>query len=305
MAPEERKLKTLYHIHQEEGALEAIRSIQRHLRNKVPSRREPLGYLINKARPSTSIWERDWDICCILDGCRYDTFEEVYDGRSDRIRSVASTSPTWISRTFESTGASNVAYISANPWSDRVDTERFGYFHLESTQETQYGIETVPPENLADRTIDVWRDREQHDLDTIVVHFMQPHVPFRNFPSLFEEFQGTTTWGSKVWGRIDSGDISREQFFEAYRDNLEWVLEDGVKLIKENCDATIAVTADHGNAAGEWGYYGHPKHSPVSSVRVVPWAMVEGSDRGIRTPDVGHKQEETDIDEQLRELGYN
>lgn len=304
MPSEESKVRRLYDIYRKEGPLEAIQSIQGYLGNRIPSWREPPGYLINQIKPSTSIWEREWDICCILDGCRYDTFEEVYDGRSDRIRSVASTSQTWIPRTFENTEISNVAYISANPFSDRVDVEKFAYFYLESTQETQYGIETVPPENLADRTMDVWRDREQHDIDKIVVHFMQPHVPFRNFPSLFEEFQGTTTWGSKVWRRIDSGDLNREQFFEAYRDNLEWVLEDGVKLIKENCDATIAVTADHGNAAGEWGYYGHPQYSPVSSVRVVPWAMTEGSDQGIRAPDVGHKQEEIDIDEQLSALGY-
>lgn len=304
MPTEKGKFERLYEIYKQEGVVEAMQSTQRYLRNKTPSWKEPPGYLLNQIKSSTSIWEKNWDICCILDACRYDTFEEVYDGRSERIRSVASTSQTWIPRTFEERDLSNVAYISANPFSDRVDTEEFAYFHLEGVQETQYGIETVPPENLADRTIDVWRDREQYGVDKIVVHFMQPHAPFRSFPSLFEEFKGTSTWGSKVWRRMDSGDVSREQFFDSYQDNLEWVLEDGVNLIKQNCDATIAVTADHGNAAGEWGYYGHPRYSPVSSVRVVPWAVVEGSDQGIRTPDIGHEQEEIDIDEQLRALGY-
>lgn len=304
MLPEKEKAEKLREIYREEGASGVAQAIQRYLTNRTPSLRVPPGCLLNQLRATTSIWERDWDICCILDGCRYDTFEKVYEGESGRIRSVASSSQTWIPRTFKQQDTSEVAYITANPYSNRAIPGEFSYFHLEGVEETQYSIETVPPEILADRTIDVWRNREQHGVDKIVVHFMQPHVPFRSFPSLFEEFQDTTTWGSTVWGRISSNGVNRERFFEAYRDNLEWVLKDGVGLVEENCNATIAMTADHGNAAGEWGYYGHPPHAPISSVRVVPWAVVEGRDQGIRSPNVEHEQEQVNMDEQLRALGY-
>jgi hypothetical protein len=133
---------------------------------------------------------------------------------------------------------------------------------------------------------------------------MQPHAPFRDAPSLFDEFVGTDDWGSRIWRRIDSDELDRERFFEAYRDNLRWVLEDGVNQIKQNCSAKIALTADHGNAAGEYGYYGHPKHSPVSSVRVVPWTVVEGIDKEIKKTDSNTGQQTVDIDKQFEVLGY-
>lgn len=311
MIPEfKRNLASLYKIYRNEGIITAAQSILHWLSNRannVLSELHPktlFGRLINSTKSSTSIWEQEWDICLILDGCRTDTFESVFDGESSRIRSVASTSQTWIPRTFNDKDTSKVAYVTANPFAANLDPHNFAYFHLEPVQQTKYGIETVPPEPLADRAIHIWRKKEQLDIDRLIVHFMQPHAPFRKKPSLFDEFLGTETWGSKVWQRIESDEINREDFFEAYRDNLRWVFEKGVNPIKQNCDATIALTADHGNAAGKWGYYGHPRHAPIPSVRIVPWATIEGVDKGIKTPSITDEKQTIDVDKQLSALGY-
>lgn len=299
-------LRKLYDVYREEGVIAAGKRGLRGI-SQLVSRLHPrllFGRLVNASKPSTSIWERDWDICVILDGCRADTFEATFSGDSSRIRSVASTSGTWISRTLERTDTSAVAYVTANPHASALDPDDFAYFHFEPVQRTEYGIETAPPPPLTDHTIHAWRNRDRLDVDRVVVHFMQPHAPFRQRPELFDEFLGTDGWGSNVWESLGSDAIDRDEFFEAYRDNLDWVLEEGVSQIQQNCDATIALTADHGNAAGEWGYYGHPEQAPVSSVRTVPWAVIDGVNTENRTPAVDATTETVDIEKQLQALGY-
>jgi len=257
---------------------------------------------LNSVRSTTSIWEKDWDICLIIDGCRADTFERVYSGDSERIYSVASTSRTWISRTFLDTDTSSVGYITANPFADMLDPADFAYLHLEPVQNSEYGVETVSPETLADHAIHVWRRKENYDLDQLVVHFMQPHVPFRSRPEWFDDFD--ETWGSSIWEEVNTDHLDKSEFFEAYRDNLKWVLNDGVKRIGENTTGRIAITADHGNAAGEWGYYGHPLEAPVEEVRAVPWTDFTGNDTHSVVPEVDTVDDVFNPEEQLEALGY-
>jgi hypothetical protein len=110
-------LMKLYEIYQEEGATEAVRSVAHWGLTKTKPKML-LNRGINFVLPSTSIWDSEWDICIILDGCRADTFESVFNGESTRIRSVASTSQTWISRTFDGIDTSNIGYLTGNPFAD-------------------------------------------------------------------------------------------------------------------------------------------------------------------------------------------
>lgn len=250
----------------------------------------------------SSIWEREWDILCILDGCRVDTFREFYPG-TDSYHSVASTSKYWLLRTFGDRELGDVGYVSANPFASELDPSRFGHFHLEPVKETDAGIETVAPERLRDHAIAAWHET---DIEKLIVHFMQPHVPFRSRPEWFEEFRETDTWGSCAWGRIER-DIDRDEWFAAYADNLAWVLEDGVEPLRTRVDATVGMSADHGNAAGEWGLYGHPKRVAVPSVRRVPWLSFVATDMAEETPDVELSTKtltERERENQLKALGY-
>lgn len=220
----------------------------------------------------TSIWDRgDWDILCVLDACRADTFREFHPD-AESYTSVASTSPDWLERTFGDRDLEHVGYVSANPFAAELDASRFGYFHLEPVVETSSGVETVSPERLLNRAVTAWREA---DIEYIIIHFMQPHVPFRSRPEWFGAYCGDETWGTRLAWAMADGEIDRAEWLAAYRDNLSWVLEDGVEPLRELVDATVAVTADHGNAHGEWGLYGHPPGCAISAVREVPWYSFE------------------------------
>lgn len=241
-----------------------------------------------------SIWERgDWDICCLLDGCRVDALEATI-GNVDSYRSVASTSPTWVERTFAN-APDGVAYVSANPFSPPAED---AVRHLEMVPVREVsGVETAPPQDVTTRAVDVWQHREELGIDRLVVHYMQPHVPFRSRP---EWFQNLDRWGSHRWQDIDD-DIDRDEWLVAYRDNLAWALVDGVGQLASAVDATIAVTADHGNATGEWGLWGHPRGGLAPSVRRVPWTTIDGV---VAEPiEVGEKGD-YDAESQLEALGY-
>ena len=255
------------------------------------------------------IWERDWDILCVLDGCRTDIFNEVFSdlaGESDVMKSVGSTSQTWIRRTFDSRrqNLDDIAYITGNPFWDRIDTESFGYFHAEPVTNTEYDVETVPPDTLTRHAIDVWRRSDELEIDRMIIHYMQPHVPFRNAPLWFERYQNTDSWGSSIWNRVKDGELTREEVLDAYQDNLEWVREDGIRPLQQNCNATIALSADHGNAVGERGVYGHPISCAIPAVRYVPWATIRGTDEETIVPSRHTPENEINVESQLRALGY-
>lgn len=251
--------------------------------------------------PGTSIWQFDeWDVCCILDGCRVDTFREFRD--CETYRSVASSSRQWLQRTFRH-APDGVAYVTGNPFLDDVDTSALAYVHQEPVCEVG-GVETVPPRAVANHAAALWHDSERFGVEKLVVHFMQPHVPFRARPEWFNRFSGSEVWGSCRWNALADGDIRRKAWFDAYRDNLAWVLTEGVDRLAERVDARVAVTADHGNAAGEWGVYGHPRGVAVPTVRRVPWHLTHAK-QSKPVPDIELTGETVDDrQQQLFALGY-
>lgn len=251
-----------------------------------------------------SVWGREWDVLCVLDGCRTDLFREIY-GESDQISSVGSTSRTWINRTFSSCESpEHVGYITGNPFYFDINTDSLGYFHVQSTEQTEQEIETAHPLKLSEHAISVWRRREELSIDKLVIHFMQPHAPFRSKPEWFTRAVGEDSWSADIWKRLEQGEFTKEEVWNAYADNLKWVLRDGIKPLQKNCDGTIAMTADHGNAMGEWGFYGHPRGCPISEVRKVPWQTVEGEDKNTTQPETEISVDSVNIENQLRALGY-
>lgn len=267
---------------------------------------QAIGTVAQRFRPGEAIWEKEWDILCILDACRADTFREYFPN-ADSYWSVGSTSRTWVSRTFDRRSHESVAYVSANPYAAQLDPERFGYFHLEPVAETAAGIETVAPEVLRDRAVTAWRNRGSLGIDRLIIHFMQPHVPFRSRPEWFSAFAGTDSWGSSIWQDVRHGEISRDEFLEAYADNLRWVLEDGVYPLEELVTARVAVSADHGNAIGEWGLYGHHESVVVPAARTVPWTtfLAETSlDEFAEVELENRSLDDEELAQQLEALGY-
>jgi len=263
--------------------------------------------------PGTPIYERDWDLLIVVDACRIDLMREVasnydfIDGVTD-FRSRDSMTRTWMKKNFISEYTEEMAetvYVCANPFSKEVLTaEDFSGLY----QVWEYAWEdpgTVPPRAVTDRTVEIART---YDTDRIIAHYMQPHCPFVPRPDLtggkrLERF-GNQEWDD-VWMKLRAGELTYDEVWQAYRENLELVLDD-VGLLLENVDAeTAVITSDHGNALGERGVYGHPPMMPMDCLRNVPWIETSATDRETHEPET---DVETDVSvdrrEQLSALGY-
>ncbi|MFB6185889.1 MAG: hypothetical protein ABEI86_03360, partial [Halobacteriaceae archaeon] len=66
----------------------------------------------------------------------------------------------------------------------------------------------------------------------------------------------------------------------------------------------VVITADHGNALGEFGFYGHPEGIPLNCLREVPWSRVRSSDTGEYKPSVSKENNRMTIQQRLEDLGY-
>lgn len=300
------------------------------------------GVISNTVGPhiGTSIWELEdeWDVLCVLDACRVDTMRTVapeFDWITEdvgSIWSVGSYSGSWIARTFgtpQEEFVRQTGYISGNMYTDRevewepelpLDTDRFAYYYpgwRHAWQESG-SVYTVAPDPLTDRAIDIWRRRGDLGVDKLVVHYMQPHQPFIGYPELADEHQRTegrpeiaeADRANSVWKRTRDGHHRVEDVREAYTDNLRTVLR-SVETLVENCDANVALTADHGNSFGTLGIWGHPDGSLHPSVRRVPWVRVEGRDLETHVPDLeaetvdaDEEELQDDIESRLAQLGY-
>lgn len=288
------------------------------------------------------IWEDDWDICLVVDACRWDLWQEVADGNWPTGGcgwSVGSASPEWYGQTFdpENLPDERIGVVTANPFaskpSDRMpeylgegtpihrhDLEFVDYI-FEDSWGCEVGggyIDVTHPAAVTNRAFDAWTN---HDLDRLVVHYMQPHIPFRAKPEWFAKRENLQHFGEpdldaiepqedgggnvEVWKEIRNGTRTREEVWEAYRDNLEWVLGD-IDRLRTAVDADLLITSDHGNAIGEWGLWSHPPGFHTPQLRRVPWVHVEATQEApFERVDGGLEvTEERDVEEQLEALGY-
>jgi hypothetical protein len=289
-----------------------------------------LGLLVNHG---VDVFEHDWDLLVVLDGCRWDLMTEVVDEydyvESARpVMSCASQSREWLQKTFmdpprgidrfrttasllrepansdlvgdrwrmDPDRAGRTAYVTWNVFAEFMDTEWFGEYVLAGRDAWGEDTALVPPRAITDQTIRVLRES---DHERTIAHYMQPHAPFRTGDTT--EVEGT------VWQRIQRGEKDREEAWSEYRDNLRWVLDD-LEMLLENVDAeNVVVTSDHGNAIGRFGCYGHRLHVPVPAIKRVPWLTATATETGSYEPGVEVETEAVaseDVKKRLEQLGY-
>lgn len=294
----------------------------------------------------TNVFSLDWDVLILLDTCRIDALSALageYDflGEVGHIRSVGGATPEWIAKTF-SAGYEplirNTCYLTATPqargileerlpqrrslkeshfaysllqWYDTVDIETLGdveylFLHEPVGESGAYGHVhgTTPPKYVTDRGISVGREGQ---FDRLILHYMQPHAPYVS-NALAEDRELEEWEGPRPLRYLrQTGDFS--SVWEAYMDDLRYVLDD-VELLLQNLDANrVAITSDHGEAFGEYGIYGHAIGSLHPKVRMVPWAVTSGVDEGTYSPSVGPQERERpgieqSTEEILADLGY-
>lgn len=214
----------------------------------------------------------------VLDACRYDYLQDLVVERNHplRVEKVNSNCPnthTWVRETW--IGEYDITYISPVPYISNSPTEgpnggpRYnGADHFENVVEAwrtdwDEELKALPPLSVAEQA-------SRNLSPKMVVHFGQPHMPHIGEPPLLNkdiESNNLTEVGL-------SGEYSDEYIRESYKGNLERVWNEGVcNLVPvdnpDTADRKIAITADHGEALGEDGNYGH--NIRVEEVLHVPW----------------------------------
>jgi hypothetical protein len=270
------------------------------------------------ADPGVNIYDRSWDALVILDGCRADVLHGIaheYDFLDSPgiHRSPGSTSYEWMERTFTDEYADEMGrtvHVSANPFTHQfLDADRFALLDEVWRDAWDEEVGIVPARPVTDRAIRAGRARESDEC--LLVHYMQPH-----FPSVPRPLGDTSTleeWRDgreMAWQGLRSSEFTEREVWQAYVANLRYVLDD-LGVLLDNLDAErVAITADHGNAKGEWGIYGHP-NVPLRVLREVPWFTTSATDHGTRDPEVveveaTEHEEATDeaVAERLEALGY-
>lgn len=290
---------------------------------------------ITKPLPwGTNIFDRNWDGLIILDACRVDALREVEDEYDfltvdNSITSVGSTSFEWMNHTFDGEYGSEIertAYVSGNGYTDRVlgqggetghaampfgpseydvvDPEDFGYleelWRVEFNDDSDWIINgeigsRIHPKYTTDRAIAA---RRNQNTEKFVVHYMYPHDPFplADSPELFRPFDA-----------IRSGDITRETAWDEYLTHLRLVLDEVERLLENLNAEKIVITADHGEAFGEYGFYRHVIGCPLPCMRKVPWVETSATDQEKyepHAPDPESANETTSAEKRLEDLGY-
>ncbi len=264
------------------------------------------------------IYDTEWDAMIVLDACRPDLLAEVtdeYDFLPDEIRtsySVGSSSPRWHQGNFTETYREEMgrtALVTSNPWSEEI-LSAADFLLLDEVWRYAWDDDagTVHPRPITDRAITAGRE---HSPDRLIAHYMQPHFP--SIPDPLGSELDLENWGEKwdgnVWQQLEAGELSRARAWESYRANLRHVLDD-VETLLSNLDAErVVVTADHGNAFGEWDVYGHPHDVHLPVLRSVPWVDCSATDTHTHEPALDEPRAqvdtgEEDVQDRLKDLGY-
>ncbi len=286
--------------------------------------------LTSRRAVGTHPYERDWDALVILDACRVDALQEVQDEFSfiksvNSITSVGSTSGEWMAHTFDREYQEEIArtaMVTANVHSetvlrdrvvppqyvaapfvwpdwDPVEPDLVGLLDEVWRYEWDDELGTVPPRAITDQAITTGRT---NDHDRLIIHYLQPHAPYL---TTNPDGSVSTTYTEPL-DSLRRGEISRAEAWDAYLETLRLVLSD-VELLLDNLDAEkVILTADHGEAFGETGFYEHPVCCPHPVVKKVPWVELTAADSETYEPATSDSvaQEQPDVTDQLEALGY-
>lgn len=293
-------------------------------------------YTLSSRKPfGQNIFSKDWDALIILDACRTDAMTEVapeYDfiPEVSSTWSVGSSSPEWTINTFDEKWINKIektGYITANGYSKRILGDRFfppdhntvpfsfPNWSVISEDELlfidhcwQYGhdeeLGNVDPEYVTNSAIYHY---QEYNPEKMIVHYQQPHTPY--MARAKKENRELAEVEQNPLVKLKQG-YDRQEIWDLYKDNLRLALNE-VKVLLNNIDYdTVVITADHGDAFGEFGFYGHLGGFLHPSVRKVPWIETgslntlpeEKSQRNVTPPP--SESDNISNEEQLRKLGY-
>jgi hypothetical protein len=170
------------------GLTHSVRQSQRKYDHLKCELRRRAGRIPDQRRLVHELLERDEFALIVLDACRFDYFEEEYEGYLEgdlsRAWSPASRTRDWAPEMWS--GDFDLTYVSSNPYIGDFrnkkddDTSYRGSDHISNIVETwktkwDSKLGTVPGEAV---TEDALAAAGRSDDTRLVVHYMQPHAPF-------------------------------------------------------------------------------------------------------------------------------
>lgn len=272
--------------------------------------------------------DREEFLLVVLDACRYDAFADLHDsylrGNLSKVWAAGRWTADYVRNTWE--GDTDLTYVNTIPvistfYFDERDyaadpTEYFA--DLVQLWETHWDPDhgTVLAPDVTDATLSAIDE----GAGRVVAHYAQPHVPYVG-SDILDAWSGASDDGIRsrlegagpnptehVQESIRRGDITDAALVDAYRANLDYVLEE-VRRLVSSVDRPVVVTADHGENLGENGHYLHD--DDTVHTRVIPWLAVEGTtdrDRSEgRTDRRGTEKSprgSPSVGERLERLGY-
>lgn len=154
--------------------------------------------------------------------------------------------------------------------------------------------------HLTDRAITVGHEMSPSKL---VVHYLQPHAPY--IANALSQEREMTDLEKNPFDYLLKSKIGRDTVWDLYLDDLRLGLDNIQRLLESIGAQKAVITADHGEAFGENGFYRHPSGCPPVLKRV-PWVETTARDSGEYEPEFSYEEDsvEQDVEDQLAQLGY-
>ncbi|MFC7071961.1 hypothetical protein ACFQJ7_03615 [Halovenus rubra] len=237
------------------------------------------------------------------------------EGKLESRISKGGQSLEFLEENFDSGPYNDVVYVSANPYTGKIDTEFFELINVwDSGWNSKY--QTVLPETVTQAAIEA---HEKYPNKRLIVHYMQPHLPFIGEQGMeyrrtygLDDPEGDTSLSVGPALHYGLTDITTEEAWNGYIENLSIVLDSVAELL-DAVDGKSVLTADHGELFGEWigpvptPMYGHTPEIRKEELVKVPWFKPEFESR--REIVEGSSTQTADSDpaptkDRLRDLGY-
>jgi hypothetical protein len=234
---------------------------------------------------AVKVTQADWDYLIVLDACRYDTFKKVVDGGAAYVISGGIHTGEWMMWNFGQKHK-DVIYIAANPHLASAHLrKRLGFNPFYMVKEVwDYGwdstLKTVPPEQVTNAALETLKSFPEKRM---IIHYMQPHHPYIADKELLEMDDGTYRGFEDIGtGRkqttplklVKRGELPIERVKKAYEENLKAVMRE-VRRLERELPGRVILTADHGEAFGEHGIYGHRGDLRIEALVKVPWVVLK------------------------------
>jgi len=231
--------------------------------------------------------ELDWDVCVVLDACRYDVLKTVAQWPVERCRSPGSATGHWLEECVKSGVLEGAAVATGNVNYANWDVGAAEVKHVwEDHWDDHLG--NVLPEPVLEAADGLLGEADW----PVVAHVLPPHAPYiaKIGDTWTPAFPDVDVWRrnpareeeDKLSPQVAmaSGEVDMSRAIDGYRASVastwdvvtayvgEWVA-DGL---------TVVVTADHGETFGrvrDWKMYGHPNGVALGPLVEVPWVVFE------------------------------